>query len=57
MFYPNNSSVRKIRHTWREKRSVSAVSILEIRNALLEPVTATLASANTGVSISGIGGF
>lgn len=57
MFYPNNSSVRKIRHTWREKRSVSAVSILEIRNALLEPVTATLLSANTGVSISGIGGF
>lgn len=39
-----------------EKCLVSAVSVLEIRNAQLVPACATLAAANTGIGISGMGG-
>lgn len=57
MFYQNNDSIRKIRHTWREILSVSAVLVIKIKNALLETVTTTLTSANASISISDIGGF
>lgn len=40
-----------------EKKVFLFMSVIKIKNALLESVTATLASANTSISISGIGGF
>lgn len=55
MFYPYNSSIRKIRYIWSKKRSVSAMSVLEIRNAQLIPACATLVTANTSIGVNGIG--